>query len=181
MTIDWWKEILSWLKLVGVALIIAFLLNMFVFQLTIVKGESMEPTLHPKQILFVGKWNYMFGNPKYGDIIIVKEENYEGTGKSRLLVKRVVGIPGDRIEIIDHCLYRNGEQVEEGYLNPKDASIAGKDYGVYTIEEDKYFVLGDNRKLAASLDSRSFGAVDKHLIKGRALFVMWPFTDIQGL
>ncbi|MFD2115370.1 signal peptidase I [Paenibacillus yanchengensis] len=181
MTMDWWKEIFSWLKLVGVALIIAILLNLFVFQLTIVKGQSMEPTLAAKQILFVGKWNYLIGNPKLGDIVILKEDNYDGIGDNRLLVKRVVGLPGDTIQVVNHYLYRNGVQVEETYLPEEASFIEGSDYGSYTVQQNEYFVLGDNRALAASSDSRSFGGVDKKKIIGKAQFILWPFNQIKGL
>ncbi len=170
-------EFISWMKTISLALIIVIVLHTFVFQLSVVKGHSMEPTLKEKEILFVSKWKYMLGNPKVGDVIIL--ENPIGPdGKEKWLVKRIVGAPGDRIEIYDHCLYRNGVQIEENYI---DTMIEGEPFGPYVVQADHYFVMGDNRHARASLDSRDFHAVNRELIVGKADFIVWPISELNRL
>ena len=171
------SEFISWMKTISLALIIVIILHTFVFQLSIVKGHSMEPTLREQEVLVVNKWKYLFGSPKVGDVVILKNP-LENDGKEKLLVKRIVGAPGDKIEIYDHCLYRNGQQVDESYV---DTEIEGGPFGPYIVQADDYFVMGDNRHARASLDSRDFAAVDRKLILGKADFIIWPLSELNSL
>ena len=174
---NWRSEFISWMKTISIALIIIIILNSFVFQLSKVKGHSMEPTLTEKEVLIINKWVYLMNDPQIGDVVIVKNPIKEGR-KEKLLVKRIIGVPGDRIEIHNHCLYRNGEQVQENYT---DSVIEGSNYGPYVVAKDTYFVMGDNRHARASLDSRDFDAVPRSLITGRADIIIWPFNHINTL
>ncbi|MEF2248677.1 signal peptidase I [Paenibacillus sp. IITD108] len=171
------SEFISWMKTISLALVIVIILHTFVFQLSIVKGHSMEPTLKEKEVLFINKWKYLFGSPKVGDVVIL-ENPLGNDGKEKLLVKRIVGAPGDKIEVYDRLLYRNGQQVNESYI---DTEIEGESFGPYEVQADQYFVMGDNRRAQASLDSRDFAAVDRKLILGKADFIIWPLSELNSL
>ncbi|GKU80596.1 signal peptidase I [Paenibacillus sp. L3-i20] len=169
--------LLDWLKTIVTALVIVLILHYFVFNLSTVDGHSMEPTLEEQEWLFINKLVYLFGSPKVGDIVILKDPQGVA-GHERFFVKRIVGMPGDRIEISGEKLYRNGEVVDEPYT---DTLIEDMNYGPETISEGHYFVMGDNRHAGASLDSRTFNAVPEKLIQGRADFILWPFDKIKAL
>jgi signal peptidase I len=168
----WRKELRGW----GVALLAAFvvvlLLRSFVFQLSTVRMHSMEPTLHERDWLFVNKVSYRVGHPRRGDIVILKDPG-DGAGRQSYLVKRVIGIPGDRIEIRGGQLYLNGERMIEPYT---DTAIEDGEYNPIVVGPGHYFVMGDNRRRGGSRDSRTFGAVEENRIKGRADFIVWPIV-----
>lgn len=170
----WWKELVDWVKSLIVAVVIAVFLQQFVFNISVVEGQSMEPTLTDSERLFVNRAVYLLHPPARGDIVILKNPRDYREGKH--LVKRVVGIPGDQVEIRSNRLYVNGEL----YEHPTAwAPVPAGEYGPLTVPDGHYFVLGDNR--GNSLDSRYFGLVPGHLVKGRAEFVVWPPSEIGGL
>lgn len=150
----------------------------YIIQRTIVDGPSMEDTLHDGESLLVEKISWHFGWIDRFDIIVfypygreVEEEYY---------VKRVIGLPGETVQIIGSEIYINGEVLEENYgkdpiMNP------GRAAEPITLGEDEYFVLGDNR--AVSLDSRydSVGNVKRENIGGKAIFRIWPLNKFGGL
>ncbi len=170
-------ELLDWTKTLVIAFAVVMLLHFFVFNLSKVEGHSMEPTLTQHEWLFVNKFVYLFGKPGIGDVVILKEPNTSDKEK-KYLVKRIVGIPGDRIEVHDQRLYRNGELMDEPYT---DSLIEDMSYGPEVILAGHYFVMGDNRHSRASLDSRSFHAVPEELLRGRAEFIVWPYKMIRAL
>ncbi|WP_424767032.1 signal peptidase I [Paenibacillus sp. sgz302251] len=174
---SWWRELLDWVKTLVIAFAVVMALHFFVFNLSTVEGHSMEPTLTDDEWLFVNKFVYLTGKPKVGDIVILKEPNSNGLDR-KFLVKRVVGVPGDKIQIHNKRLYRNGELVDEPYT---DTPIEDMSFGPEIVSEGHYFVMGDNRRLRASLDSRSFHAVSEELIRGRADFILWPYKEIRAL
>ncbi len=176
-TTSWRRELYDWLKTLVIAFAVVMVLHLFVFNLSTVEGSSMEPTLSDDEWLFVNKFVYLLGKPKLGDVVILVEPNTSGEDK-KFLVKRVVGLPGDRIEIHDQHLYRNGELVDEPYT---DTLIEDLSYGPEVVGDGQYFVMGDNRHARASLDSRSFHAVPEELIQGRAEFILWPLNKIKAL
>lgn len=173
----WLVELLDWIKTFVLAFAVVLLLHFFVFNLSKVEGHSMEPTLTEHEWLFVNKIIYIVGKPKVGDVVILKEPG-SGIGEKKFLVKRIVGLPGDHIEVHDQHLYRNGKLVDEPYT---DSLIEDMSYGPEVINEGHYFVMGDNRHARASLDSRSFHAVPEKLIRGRAEFILWPYKEIRSL
>jgi signal peptidase I len=174
---EWRTELFDWLKTFAIAFAVVMVLHFFVFNLSTVEGHSMEPTLTENEWLFVNKLAYLVGKPKVGDVVILKEP-YTGVKEKKFLVKRIVGVPGDRIQIHNKRLYRNGELVEEPYT---DTLIEDMSYGPEVIGEGHYFVMGDNRHARASLDSRSFHAVPNELIHGRADYILWPYKKIRAL
>jgi signal peptidase I len=171
------RELTDWLKALVAAIVIVFLLNQFVFHLSRVEGHSMDPTLADGEWLFINKLVYIFFEPKAGDIIIL--ENPMG-GREKYLVKRIVGMPGDRIEIVDGILYRNGEPVDEPYT---DSKIEDGDWGPAVVPEGAYFVMGDNRHRGESNDSRNpaIGWITKDMIKGKADYILWPIWKIGNI
>ncbi|GAA3409900.1 signal peptidase I [Paenibacillus hodogayensis] len=170
-------ELWDWTKSIAVALVIVILLNMFVFNLSTVKGHSMEPTLREKEWLFVNKFAFLIGHPDRGDVVILKDPDMQSVDR-QYLVKRVVAIPGDKVEIRGGKLYVNGETVTETYT---DIKIEDGDRAQVIVEEGKYFVMGDNRHQGASKDSRIFGTVSEKAIQGRADFILWPIHQVGGL
>ncbi|MFX3631309.1 MAG: signal peptidase I [Candidatus Pristimantibacillus sp.] len=173
----WVRELLEWAKIIVGSLAIVMVLHLFVFNLSTVEGHSMEPTLKEKEWIFVNKLAYHIGKPKAGDVIILKDPNFIGDDEE-FLVKRVVGVPGDQIEIYNKQLYRNGELVEESYV---DVEIEDLDYMPITVEKGSYFVMGDNRHARASRDSRVFGTIPDSFIQGRADFIIWPYKQFKAL
>lgn len=173
----WVAELRSWVLTLAIAVLIVFGMHLFVFNLSTVKGQSMEPTLYESEWLFVNKISLLVGSPKIGDVVILKDPS-QGEERKEYLVKRIVGLPGDTIEIRQGQLYRNGKLVVEPYT---DTEIEDLDYGPDTIGADHYFVMGDNRHAKASRDSRSFHAVPRSNILGRADFIIWPIAKLEHL
>ncbi len=150
------------------ALVIVLVINMFLAQATRVEGQSMEPNLHDNQRLIIEKVSYYVHPPRRGDIIVLKLPNH----RSDALIKRVIGLPGETVEIRDGVVLINGEPLDEPYLN--QSTYQGMPPRV--VPEGQVFVLGDNRGF--SNDSRSFGFVPFSDIVGRAWFRYWPLSEI---
>jgi signal peptidase I len=151
------------------AILIALLINVFVGQATRVEGLSMEPNLHTDQRLVVEKVSYRFSGPQRFDIVVLKVPS-QG---DELLIKRVIGLPGETVEIRDGRVYINGEALNEPYIN--DETRPGRNERV-TVPPLHVYVLGDNRN--HSNDSRSFGPVPIENIVGRAWISYWPPEDL---
>ena len=166
------KKIMDVLSTIVIAAVLALLLNSFVFSLIEVNKTSMYPTLKDKEVVFLSKISYWFSNPASGDIVVFSRE--ENSGSKINYVKRVIGLPGDKIEINDGKVYRNGVLLDEPYL-----SVITEGTYVFEVPEKKYFVMGDNRNV--SLDSKSsiIGYVDRKEIKGKVLFKTKPFGKIE--
>lgn len=167
-----WKAIKAWLRdILGTllpALVIVLVINVFVAQATRVEGQSMEPNLHNNQRLIIEKVTYRLRAPQRGDIVVLKLPERPGPP----LIKRVVGLAGEVVEIHDGRVYINGEALEEPYLNQLTYSHHPREM----VPEGSVFVLGDNRGFSS--DSRSFGMVSLEHIVGRAWFCYWPPGDI---
>ncbi|PQP85315.1 signal peptidase I [Paenibacillus sp. PCH8] len=174
---SWVAELWDWVKTIVVAFVIMMLLNLFVFNLSMVKGQSMQPTLVERDRLFVNKIVYHLGTPSRSDVIVLRDPS-EGVEKKDFLVKRIVGLPGDTIEVREHHLVVNGEQQTETYT---DIEVQDPDFGPITLEPDHFFVMGDNRHEGRSKDSRVFGSITSDEIVGKAEFIFWPFTELKKL
>ena len=163
------------LETVVPAVLIALLINLFLAQATRVYGQSMEPNLHTDQRLIVEKLSYNsflrqylgFDGPDRGDVVVI----HVRTQGDELLIKRVIGLPGDVVEIRDGRVFVNSEPLAEPYLAAKTAGI----YGPTTVPPLHIFVLGDNR--GSSNDSRSFGTISLKDVIGRAWFSYWPLEQ----
>jgi signal peptidase I len=150
------------------AIVIAVLINLFLAQATRVYGSSMEPNLHTDQRLVVEKVSYRIHGPHRGDVVVIRmpERGPE------LLIKRVIALSGETIEISNGVVHIDGEPLEEEYLVRKTSGS----YGPTTIPEGHVFVMGDNR--GASNDSRIFGPVTLDRVVGRAWVSYWPFDTL---
>lgn len=171
-------EILDWVKYLALAVIVGLLITIFVIQRNDVVGNSMFPTLHNGDMVVVEKVSRLWGGLDRGDIITVHGEKVpgsEGTLKEDV-VKRIVGCPGDHIQIKDGHVFVNGEQLKEDYL-PEGTLTEPLDpkYSDVTLGPDEYYVLGDNR--GGSRDSRDFGPVPKDSIIGHVWFRFYPLRD----
>lgn len=161
---SWLRELL---ESVLPALVIVLVVNLFIAQATRVEGQSMEPSLHNNERLIIEKITYRLREPVRGDIVVIRPQQ-SGTVP---LIKRVVGLPGETIEIKQNQVFVNGEPLEEGYLSePTIGSMAPQ-----IVPEAHVLVLGDNRN--ASNDSRSFGMIPYEDIIGRAWFRYWPLNE----
>jgi len=151
------------------AVLIALIINLFLAQATQVLGQSMEPNLHTAQRVVVEKVTYrLFHGPQRGDIVVIDLPD-----QADMLIKRVIGLPGETIEVRMGEVYIDGERLEENW----NVRTGGGNYGPKTVPPLQVFVMGDNR--GASNDSRNFGPVHIDYIVGRAWFSYWP-TEYIG-
>lgn len=170
----WKRELLEWIESLGVAIVIVLLLTNFVFRFVVVSGNSMEPTLHDKNRLFVYRLGY---EPDNGDIIVFEPKG----APNQYYVKRVIAVEGQTVDIRDGDVFVDGVKLEEDYIAAKIIS----DYpGQYpkTVPGDCVFVLGDNRNSSRdSRDETGVGMVEEKSIVGKALFRVLPINQIGGL
>ncbi|MDR6554748.1 signal peptidase I [Paenibacillus qinlingensis] len=165
-------ELWDWTKSILVALLVVILVHQFGFNLSTVRGHSMDPTLREGEWLFVNKAITYLKAPKRGDIVILEEPEKLALPRHPLLVKRVVAVAGDEVQGRAGVLYINGDKVTEPYA---DTPIEDGDFGPTVVGQGQIFVMGDNRHRSASADSRMFGVIPTSLVQGRAEFVLWPF------
>ena len=147
----------------------------------LVKGSSMEPNFNHGDLVFINKLSTSVGSPDYGDVVICKLD--EGAGYENI-IKRVIGLPGDEIDIVEdeysedgeYLLYVNGEYIEEDFLG-EPMRVDGDVEYPFEVPENSYFVMGDNRN--ESLDSRreSVGAIHKDDLMGKVVLRLYPFSD----
>ncbi|MTH55009.1 signal peptidase I [Bacillus mangrovi] len=167
------KEIYSWLKTIGLTLLIALLCRMFIFEPITVEGVSMSPTLENGNKVIASKISTI---ERFDVIIFNAPEN------NKKYIKRVIGLPGDKIEMKDDVLFVNGKAFKEKYINKEiQANKVTEDFslkdttGVTAVPDGYFFVLGDNR--VKSMDSRSFGFISKGSVVGKSIFRIYPFTE----
>lgn len=165
------------IKDIVIALVIVFVITAVV-KPTIVKEHSMEPTLYENNYLLINKMAYKIGDEERGDIIVFRSDLEDESGNTKLLIKRIIGLPGDKITITNGEVYVNDQQLYEDYLN--DGTTSGEVID-YIVPEDYYYVMGDNRLV--SIDSRdpSVGCVHEDAILGKAFVRLYPFSDFGGL
>ena len=191
------QEILSWVLTILVAVVAALLIRSFIFEPVRVDGESMDDTLANGEIMFVSKFDYSStwlsmpwqsneakenaaritfgGNPQRFDVVICR---YPGRGDTNF-VKRVVGLPGDTVEVREGYLYVNGEKYDEPYIKDEYRTGRLNSFGPYEVPEGEYFVMGDHRN--NSNDSRMQGSLPRNMIIGHVRTVLYPFGEIRGI
>ena len=191
------REILEWILTVVAAVMIALPIRAFAFELVRVDGISMDSTLANGEIMFVSKFDYAStwlsfpwqnekakeeasrittgGDPKRFDVVICR---YPGRGDTNF-VKRVVGLPGDTVELKDGYLYVNNEKYDEPYIRDEYRSGWLNTFGPCTVPEGHFFVMGDHRN--DSNDSRSQGPLPRSMIVGHVRSVLYPFNEIRGI
>lgn len=163
-------------KIVIISLAIVIPIRYFVIQTFIVKGSSMEPNFSNSQFLIVNELTYRAHAPERGDIIVFKYPY----NQSEYFIKRVIGLPGEKVEIADGNVYiynndnPNGVQINEPYLKQDTKTFGDM---LVTLGNEEYFVLGDNR--GASSDSRSWGVLQKRFIVGKVWLRAWPLDAVS--
>lgn len=171
-------DLRDWLLTTIIAFALMAGFNIYVFNLSTVKGHSMQPTLHEGERIVINKIGLAFAAPIRGEIVILRDPSAPGYVSPDYLVKRVVGLPGDTVEVRGHKLYINGELEEEPYT---DTEIQDADFPAVMVEEGRYFVMGDNRHAGSSKDSRYFGTVAEEDIVGTASWIWWPIAKASRL
>lgn len=151
------------------ALVMALAIHLFLAQATIVYGRSMEPNLFERQRLIIDKVTYHFRAPQRNDIVVIKRP-----GMEELLVKRIIGLPSEKVEIRDGYVYINDERLPEPFSHDQYP----QNIPPHTLGPVQYFVLGDNR--GNSNDSRSFGPIYQNDIVGRVWFRYWPLSQFHS-
>jgi len=165
-------------KIVLISLVIIAPIRYFLIQPFYVKGASMEPNFYDHEYLIVDEITYRFSEPKRGEIIVFKYPK----NPQEFFIKRIIGFPGEKIQIKDggviifNEIHPEGFILNEYYLNA-NLKTHNLSEDIITLEKDEYFVLGDNRN--QSKDSRAFGPVHRSFIIGRVLFRGWPFDRID--
>lgn len=170
------REILSTLIYIAVVLVLTFLIVHFVGQRTQVDGLSMYPTLEDRDNLITDKITYRFKDPQRFDIIVFPYK----LEKHTYYIKRIIGLPGETVQIIDQKVYIDGEALNETYgreLMEDPGSFAEP----ITLAEDEYFVLGDNRNNSTDSRSPQVGLIKRDDIIGRAWLRIWPFSSFGFL
>lgn len=159
-------------KWIIVFIVLITLVNFFVATVAIVDGISMEPNFHTGQYLIINRWQYNFGKPARGDAVVLK---FPGDPEKKKYIKRIVGLPGDRVQIQNGGVYINGQRLVEPYIPTYVATTA--DHVInYVVPEGEYFVCGDNRP--NSNDSRIWGTAAARFLIGKAEFVIFPKFEV---
>ncbi|MCX6759870.1 MAG: signal peptidase I [Candidatus Nealsonbacteria bacterium] len=167
--------ILEIAKIVVVALAIVIPIRYFLFQPFFVKGESMQPNFENGDYLIIDEISYRLRDPQRGEVIVFKYPQNE----SQLFIKRIIGLPGEKIEIIDNMIKvtkKDGQLLDLKETSYLSSSIQTAGNMNITLEDNQYFVLGDNRQF--SYDSRRFGVVSKNEIIGKVFLRAWPFSSL---
>ena len=166
------REFLTLIAAIAIVVFVTFILVEFVGQRTEVIGSSMEKTLQDGDNLIVDKITYVFDDPERFDIIVFPYVN--ANGKEVYFIKRIIGLPGEKVRIDNGFIYINDEKLEESYGKDNELILnAGRAVNNILLGEDEYFVLGDNRN--DSSDSREIGNIKRDQIVGRAWLRIWPF------
>jgi len=159
-------------KIVIILAMVIYLAYLFVASIFTVSGASMEPNFYEREYLLVNKLNTILDQPKRGDVVVFKfpgelEEKY---------IKRIIGLPGETVEVKNEEVYINGKKLIEGYL-PKDLATSQLSaQNKWTLQNGEFFVLGDNR--LNSNDSRVWGSLPKEYLIGKISYVVFPFSQI---
>ncbi len=165
------KEITQWIGAIVIVLAVAFVLRTFVFTTVSVKGPSMEPTYVHGDLVIVEKVSYLFSKPDRNDIVVC-----EYSTDDELIIKRVIGLPGDEIDIYRegdrYALRLNGELLEERYIKELMQQPGDMEYP-YVVPDGCYFVMGDNRNLSSDSRFMSIGAIPKENIEGKVVFKLF--------
>ncbi len=173
------RAFFDWVVVIVVALLVAFVVRTFVLAHFVVEGSSMYSTLETGDRVFVNKLSYRLHDPNRGDVVVL----HQITGASeRDLIKRVIALPGETVEIRNCNVLIDGRLLNEPYLDPNvvTPTNCGGDYSLEgPVPPNHVFVMGDNR--GGSQDSRVIGTIDEHNLVGRAFVVFWPQRHWQWL
>lgn len=167
------EEIKDWVISILIAVVLAFFIRYFIVELYMVEGPSMRPTLANGERLVVNKFLFRFRAPERGEIIVFRYPR----DPSRDFIKRVIGVPGDTIEVKEGRVFVNGQLQNENYILEKTRGS----YPLATVPAGHVFVMGDNRNNSEDSRFRDVGFVSNELIKGKAVVVFWPVDHLKSL
>ena len=173
------RALVDWIVVVAVALLVAFLVRTFVLAHFVVDGSSMYSTLQSGDRVFVNKLSYRLHDPNRGDVVVLHQST---AASERDLIKRVIGLPGEEVEMLTNCqVLIDGRALNEPYLDPNVVSPGncGATFEPVLVPENHVFVMGDNR--GGSQDSRQIGPISDDDLVGRAFVVFWPRQNWQWL
>jgi len=181
------RVIREWVVVVGVALGMALLVRGFLLQQFYISGPSMESTMFQDNRVLVNKLSYRLHDIGRGDVVVFDRITTDGeVVQHDDLIKRVIGLPGETIEIRECVVFIDGEELPEPYLNEYDVQQINLDdrcrvpeLEPTVVSKDHIFVMGDNRP--QSFDSRMFGEIETELVVGRAFSLIWPLRDARWL
>lgn len=172
------SETKEWIITILSTILLIIVIRTYIFSPVVVEGDSMNPTLLDGDRLFINKIGMYVGELERLDIVVFK------TRKNEYYIKRIIGMPGDKIEFLESQLYINGELVNEPYINPdafqRDLSIDSL-YGIERIPDEFYFVVGDNRSNSMDSRQRSIGLIHESEILGSANLIVWPIDRIKNV
>jgi len=162
----------AWMRDLAFSVLLAVILIVFIYQPVKVEGTSMMPALVNDERIFINKFTYRFGSGKIerGDMVVF----FFPLDRSKSYIKRVIGLPGDTVQIDHGTVWVNGELLDEPYV--PDMFRDRQSMAALTVPADNYFVLGDHR--SSSNDSRAWGTVGRRDIYGKAVFVYWPLDKM---
>jgi len=167
------NEIRVWTRDLLIAIGLALVIIVFLYQPVKVEGTSMAPLLSDQERIFINKFVYRFEDIHRGDVVVF----WYPLDRSKSFIKRVIGLPGETVDIRHGLLYVNGQLIPEPYVPPQYTDVT--DFGPVKVPKDGYFVMGDHR--ISSNDSRVFGPVAGQFIYGRAVFAYWPVDHFGSL
>jgi len=167
------RELRSWTRDLAIALGLAIVVMIFLYQPVKVEGTSMYPLLSDQERIFINKFIYRFEPIERGDVVVF----WYPLDRSKSFIKRVVGLPGESIEIRTGHVYINGQELADQYV--PGGYLDGSNSAARRIPSDSYFVMGDHRD--SSNDSRVFGPVARQYIYGKAVFAYWPVDHFGSL
>ena len=166
-------ELRSWTRDLAAALGLAIVIMIFLYQPVKVEGTSMNPLLSDQERIFINKFIYRFEPIERGDVIVF----WYPLDRSKSFIKRVVGLPGESVEIRAGNVFVNGRELPDQYV--PSGYLDGSNYAARRLPQDEYFVMGDHRD--SSNDSRVFGSVPRQFIYGKAVFAYWPVNHFGSL
>lgn len=190
------KEVLQWIEAIAIAIVLAILIRGFLFEPVIIDGTSMLDTLENGDRVILNKITLTFNEPEPGDIVVIEIDppyfnvltflNKSALAK-RLLptvtgadyIKRIIAVEGDTVDIRDGYVYVNDVKLDEPYVLKEGVTRQIVTAMPYTVEEGKYFVMGDNR--GASRDSRTIGTIEEEQVLGKASYRIWPLSKIGNV
>ena len=166
------REVCAWIVTLALAALIAVGVRTFVCEIVRVDGPSMEPTLTGGEMLLVTKFDYAFSTPARGDVVVCRFPNRDGT-----FVKRVIGLPGDKVQIVDGRTYIDDLLLEENFVSfPAD-----EDYGPVLIGDGQYLVMGDNRAVSHDGRAADVGTLRADALVGRVRSVVYPLGSLRSI
>lgn len=167
------NEVKEWAQTIIIAVVLALLIRGFLFEIILVDGNSMVPTLYDRDRVFVNKIIYLIGEPQHGDVIIFRtpEDNRSN------YVKRLIGLPGDRIKIENGIVYLNNEPLYEPHI----AAPSYNDFAEVIVPEDSFFALGDNRNDSKDSRDSHVGFISMKNLVGKAVWRIWPLDNLSAI